>query len=113
MPCIGAHHLRGRNSLASGIGLLIGIGGMNIFGEADRSRKGFITVDFLTGMTSGGRPHPIARGIALYRDARDELCKKHGASRAVFQELTACYSKTSSGKRFVVTVVDQKRTALD
>jgi|SRR5215813_8778266 len=104
------------DSLASGIGLLIGVYGMNIFGEADRSREGVITVDFLSGKTSGGRPSShLARGIALYRDALDELCEKHGASRAVFRELTACYSKTSTGnKRFIVTVVDQNgRRSID
>ena len=34
-------------SLATGIGLLVGVYGMNTFGEADRSREGFITVDFV------------------------------------------------------------------
>ena len=109
----------GRNiadSLASGIGLLIGFYEMNIFGEADRSREGFITVDFLTGKSSGGRPSPyLARGIALYREALDELCEKHGTSRAAFRELIARYSTTSAhNKLFVVTVVDQNgRRSID
>ncbi len=37
------------DSLASGTGLLIGIYGTDIFGEASRSPERFITVDFLTG----------------------------------------------------------------
>jgi hypothetical protein len=48
------------DSLASGIGLLIGFYDMNIFHEAHRSREGFITVDFLTGKTSGGSPRLIS-----------------------------------------------------
>jgi hypothetical protein len=36
------------------------------------------------------------------------------AWRFFFQELTACYSKTSSGRQFVVTVVDKKgRRSID
>ena len=47
-----AHNIA--DSLASGIGLLIGVYEMDIFGEASTSKQGFITVDFLNGTTAGG-----------------------------------------------------------
>ena len=95
------------DSLASGIGLLIGVYEMDIFGEATRSPEGFITVDFLTGTSAGGIPSPsLARAIALYRDALALLCGKHGTTPSVFRELTARYSIGSYGKHFLVTIAD-------
>ena len=95
------------DSLASGIGLLIGVYEMDIFGEAGRSPEGFITVDFLTGTSEGGTPsRSLARAISLYREAFVDLCGKHGTSPSAFQKLTARYSVNSHGGRFLVTVED-------
>jgi hypothetical protein len=47
-----AHNLA--DSLGSGVGLLVGIYELDIFGEARRSVEGYITVDFLKGTTSRG-----------------------------------------------------------
>jgi hypothetical protein len=92
------------DSLASGIGLLIGVYEMDIFGEAGRSPEGYIAVDFLTGTSEGAKPSPsLARAISLYREAVVLLCGKHGTSPAAFRTLTARYSV---GGRFVVTVED-------
>lgn len=102
-----AHNLA--DSLASGIGLLIGGPITNVFSEARRSPEGFITVDFLTGRTSGGRPSPsLARAIELYRDALPDLCGRHGTSPSVFRELTARYSVEKRAKRFVVTTASHR-----
>jgi hypothetical protein len=103
------------DSLGSGIGLLIGVYEMDIFGEAQRSAEGFITVDFLTGRSSGGKPSPsLARAIRLYRVGLADLCRKHGTSPAVFQELTARYSLGPRGRHLLVTVVDQRgRRSID
>src|SRR5262245_1600456 len=77
--------------------------------EARRSPEGFITVDFLTGQTSGCRPSPsLARAIELYRDALPDLCGRHGTSQSVFRELTARYSVEKRAKRFVVTTADHR-----
>ena len=83
---------------------------MDIFGEAHRSAEGFITVDFLTGRSSGGKPSPsLARAIRLYRVGLADLCRKHGTSPAAFQELTARYSVGAGGGRHIlVTIADQR-----
>jgi hypothetical protein len=103
------------DSLASGIGLLIGIYEMDIFDEARRSPERCIVVDFLSGkVTSGRASPPLARAIALYGEALADLCKKHRTSRAVFRELTARYSSDVYGRRFVVTIENhQGRRAID
>ncbi len=103
------------DSLASGIGLLIGVYEMDIFGEARRSREGFITVDFLTGTSAGAKPsRSLARAVALYGKALPGLCRRHGTSVAAFRTLTARYSTDRFNRRYVVTVEDhQGRCAVD
>lgn len=89
--------------------MLIGVYEMDVYGEASRSPEGFITVDFLSGTTMGGKPSPyLARAIALYRDALVGLCEKHGASPSAFRELTARYSVDTYDRRFLVTVADHQ-----
>jgi hypothetical protein len=97
------------DSLASGIGLLIGVYRMDIFGEAVRTPEGFIDVDFLTGSSTGGRPSPeLARAIGLYRDALDRLCGRHGVETAAFRTLTARYGVDARyGGHFTVTIEDR------
>jgi hypothetical protein len=97
-----AHNIA--DSLGSGIGLLVGVYEMDVFGEARRSPEGYIQVDFLTGTSSGGTPSAdLTRAIAMYKKGLADLCEKHGPTPAAFQELVARYS----GRRhMVVTVMD-------
>ena len=96
------------DSLASGIGLLIGHYDMDVFSEAAHSPEGYIVVDFLTGTSSGAQPsESLARAIYLYGAALQDLCEKHGTNASAFRELSARYSLDSLGRRFVVTVEDQ------
>ena len=96
------------DSLASGIGLLIGAYELDIFGEAVRSPERFITVDFLTGTSEGGAPSAsLTRAIVLYRDAFADLCARHGTSPSAFRQVKARYSVDRIGGRFVVIVEDQ------
>jgi hypothetical protein len=101
-----AHNLAA--SLASGIGLLIGVYELNVFGDARRSPGGLITIDFLHGVVADGRPsRQLADAVRRYRDALPGLCKRHGASVADFAELTVQYSATPIASRFLITVTDQ------
>jgi hypothetical protein len=95
------------DSLASGIGLLVGVYEIDVFGEARRSPARCIVVDFLSGkIIEGSASRSLARAIALYGQALPDLCNKHRASPAMFRELTARYSVDAHGPRFVVTVED-------
>ena len=101
-----AHNIA--DSLASGVGLPIGVYLTNIFDEATVTPEGFITIDFLTGSTSGGRPSPSLDGaIVLYRDALVDLCREHGTAPSAFRQLNARYSvDEQGGARFAVTIED-------
>jgi hypothetical protein len=103
------------DSFASGIGLLVGHYAMDVFGEARRSLEHCIVVDFLSGKAIEGRAScSLARAIALYSEALPDLCEKHRGSATMFRELTVRYSVDAYGKRFVVTIEDQKgRRAVD
>lgn len=97
------------DSLASGVGLLIGVYQMDVFGEAAKSPEGFIEVDFLTGSTSGARPSPsLARAIRLYAEALPSLCERQGAAVSDFEQLVARYiSRGPNDYQFTVEVVDR------
>jgi RimJ/RimL family protein N-acetyltransferase len=101
-----AHNIA--DSLGSGVGMLIGIYGMNVFGEAKKSPGGAICVDFLMGKATRGKVSPsLATAISRYRFALPTLCAKHGASIEDFKALTALYSSDTFNRRIVVKVRDR------
>lgn len=102
-----AHNIA--DSLASGIGLMVGVYDMDVFGEAARSSEGFIEVDFLTGGTTGGSPSAsLSRAISLYSQALPGLCQSHGVSFADFNVLTARFSGRGLGGTVVIEVEDSR-----
>ena len=102
------------DSLASGIGLPIGIYMSDVFGDAERAPGGGIAVDFLTGTCSEGASAALAGASLHYRDFLVELCRKHGATPSVFRTLSVRYSNDVFGRRFVVTVENVRgRRAVD
>lgn len=103
-----AHNLA--DSFASGLRLLVGYYGMDIFAEASATPEGYITVDFLTGTTSGGRPSATtAEAISQSSVGLMELCRRHHTEPGAFQTLTVRYAVSAiHGGHFTVTVVDQK-----
>src|SRR3954468_13442194 len=81
------------DSLAGGIGMMIGVYEMDVFGEAAATPEGFIEVDFLSGQSSGGKSSPeLARALKLYAEALPGLCRRHGIDAAAFRRLSARYS---------------------
>jgi hypothetical protein len=96
------------DSLASGIGLMIGVYDMDVFGEAAASQEGFIEVDFLAGATTGAATSAsLARAISLYAEALPSLCKKHGVEVTDFEKLSARFLGEGHRAEFVVTVTDR------
>jgi len=101
-----AHNIA--DSLGSGIGLLIGVYGMNVFGEAKKSPGGVVCIDFLAAKATKGRISPTLKAaIGKYRTALPSLCAKHGVSIDDFKMLTASYSTDRFNQRIVVTVQDR------
>jgi hypothetical protein len=96
------------DSLGSGIGMLIGVYDMNIFGEATRSPGKVISVDFLAGKATKGRVSSKLRAaISKYGKALPNLCAKHGASIEDFKTLTVSYSTVGSTRRIIVNIQDR------
>lgn len=96
------------HSLASGIGLMIGIYQMDIFAEAASSPEGYVEVDFLSGTSTGGRiSETLAKAISRYSEELNALCRRHGTEASAFRELKVRYLTDLIGERFVVTIEDQ------
>lgn len=101
-----AHNIA--DSLASGIGLLVGVYEMDIFGESTRSQDGYIIVDFLNGTSVGGTPsNSLKKAIKLYSEALPKLCEKQNASVDFFKSLTARYCVIEGQKHVVILIVDK------
>jgi hypothetical protein len=102
-----AHNIA--DSLASGIGMMIGVYEMDVFGEAAATPEGFIEVDFLSGQPSGGATSPeLARALKLYAAALPGLCRRHGIDAAEFRRLSARYSGGLTFPGFTVTIEDRQ-----
>lgn len=96
------------DSLASGVGLMIGVHQTEIFGEAAATPEGYIEVDFLTGEASGGRPSPsLEHAIGSYAAALPDFCRRHGADISDFRQLSARFSGTGY-RRFAVSIEDRQ-----
>jgi len=94
------------DSLASGIGLMVGIYEMNVFAEASGEEEGFVIVDFLNGSTTGRTvSDDFRRAVRLYRDALPKLCHKHAVDPEEFRRLEVRYGTDPVyGAHFTVTV---------
>jgi hypothetical protein len=105
--CAIAHNFA--DALSCGNGFVIGYYPADIYGEARRAFEGYLIVDFLAGMISGGPPSAnLAAAILAYRDAFPRFCQKHGASVDDFREITVRYSAGVLKNQFTVTVEDTR-----
>jgi len=96
------------DSFASGLGLMIGVYAMDVFGEAKASEQGYIEVDFLDGSTEGGPVSPsLANAAKLYSKALPDLCHKQGAAADGFRVLSARFFTAGGQPRYCVTIEDQ------
>jgi hypothetical protein len=94
------------DSLASGIGLMIGYYAMDVFGEASGEPEGFVVVDLLAGTATGDTiSADFRKAVACYRDALPNLCAKHGVDPKDFTRLDVRYGTDPVyGRHFTVTV---------
>ncbi len=105
--CAIAHNIA--DSLASGQGFLIGYFPTEIFAEVAQSAESHISVDFLTGQITGGKPSDsLSKAIALYVEATPAFFEKHGASISDVREVIARYHVKHLENRFSVIVEDAR-----
>lgn len=99
------------DSLASGLGFMIGMYHSDVFAEASAAAPGYIDVDFLRGSTSGAPASPSLRiAVALYsQQALPALCARHAVDRSQVAVLRARFDiHPPYGCRFIVTVEDSR-----
>ncbi|WP_132568117.1 hypothetical protein [Rhizobium sullae] len=95
------------DSLASGVGLLIGVYEMDVFREASCSPGRVITVDFLRGeVIEGEVSSSLAGAVARYRAALDQLCRNSGGSVDALREARVRYWSDHITPLFSVTIED-------
>ncbi len=94
------------DSLASGIGLMIGVYDTDVFAEAASNDSGSLSVNFIDGQVGGGAVSDSLRGAALrYSEALPDLCAKHGLNIGEIKVLEARYGTDRVyGRHFTVTV---------
>lgn len=94
------------DSLASGIGMMIGVYDMDVFGEASAGRPGYIEVDFLLGTTSGSpSSRKLRKAITLYCKALPSFCERHGVDLNQVKAIRARFEvHPVAGRHFTVTV---------
>jgi len=110
--CSIAHNVA--DSFGSGASLLFNYG-FYPYEDAQRSHDGVLEVDFLTGtVTSGMASNELIERLGLSPGILADLCARHGQSASVFTALHTRYVKTSTGRRYEVTVTDHTgRTRTD
>ncbi len=102
-----AHNIA--DSMASGLGLLVGFRPINIYAAAAKSPDGHVTVDLLSGAISGGPVSPgLAAVIADYCGIFPDFCARHGGDVSDFAVCRVRFWKTHQDVRFRVTVRDAK-----
>jgi hypothetical protein len=95
------------DSLASGIGLLVGVYEMDVFGEASRCENGSLTVDLLSGrVADGAASESLSRAVSLYREALAKLCA--GGSVGELREATVRFWSDALSPHFAVTIEDAR-----
>jgi hypothetical protein len=97
------------DSLASGIGLLVGVYEMDVFGEASRCENGSLTIDLLSGRVADGvASESLSRAVSLYRAALAKLCAQAGGSVGELREATVRFWSDVLSPHFAVTIEDAR-----
>lgn len=95
-------------SLAGGIGLMVDLYEIDVFGDAQRSEGGLIEIDFLEGTVTKGSPSRYLQdAVQRYQSAFGALCESHGVAANVFVNLKGEFGVDKVyGRRFTVFVED-------
>ncbi|AZO10537.1 MULTISPECIES: hypothetical protein [unclassified Mesorhizobium] len=104
--CAIAHNFA--DSMASGLGFVVGYCQTDVFGEAAISTGGVIEIDFLRGSVVRGRPSDQLKSAAvIFGQAFPAFCKRNGAEVTDFQSFLAAFDARGGRCRAVLTVVDR------
>ncbi|MBZ9683734.1 hypothetical protein LB516_16820 [Mesorhizobium sp. CO1-1-7] len=105
--CAIAHNFA--DSMASGLGFVVGFCQTEVFEEAAISPGGVIEIDFLRGRVVRGRASQRLESAAItFGQAFPDFCKKNGAEATDFQSFLAAFDARGEWRRAMLTVVDSK-----
>lgn len=97
------------DSLASGLGFVVGHCEANVFADAASSPDCHLTVDFLNGnLLNGTASKQLLSAIPIFQNEFDNFCQKHGTTRCDFEEFTVRFEAGRRSKRYFVTVADKR-----
>lgn len=104
--CAIGHNLA--DSMASGLGFVIGYHPMDVFGEAASSPGGAIEVDLLNGrVVRGNASQSLTAAAVRFAEVLPTFCKSNGAQTKDFEALSATFDATGLERRVLVTVSDR------
>ncbi|HUD30787.1 MAG TPA: hypothetical protein VMQ93_18115 [Novosphingobium sp.] len=104
--CAIGHNLA--DSMASGLGFVIGYHPMDVFSEAALSSDGMIEVDFLRGcIVRGEASENLKAAAARFAEVLPKFCQQNGAQVADFESLSAVFDAKAVEPRVFLTVTDQ------
>src|SRR4051812_29565461 len=104
--CAIAHNFA--DSMASGLGFVVGYCQTDVFGEAASSPGGVVEIDFLNGSIVRGRPSQQLESAAVtFARSFPGFCNKNGAEVTDFQSFLAVYDARGGRCRTVLTVADR------
>jgi hypothetical protein len=99
-------------SLACGLGFVVGIFGTDVFADAASNDDGAVTVDFLNGTIHGNTADDrLSRAIPLYKKEFPKFCAKHAAKGENFQKFVVRFTYRAPTTGFAVTIKDDKGRA--
>jgi hypothetical protein len=104
--CAIGHNLA--DSMASGLGFVIGYHPMDVFGEAASSPGGVIEVDFLRGcIVRGEASENLKAAAARFAEVLPKFCQQNGAQVTDFVNLSAVFDANALEPRVSLIVSDQ------
>ncbi|UCI08239.1 hypothetical protein [Mesorhizobium sp. B1-1-8] len=104
--CAIAHNFA--DSMASGLGFVVGYCQTEVFEEAAASPGGVIEIDFLRGNVVRGCPsHQLENAAATFAGAFPTFCKKNRAEVTDFESFLAAFDARGGRCRAMLTVVDR------
>lgn len=98
-----AHNIA--DSLASGIGLMIGLYETDIYSEIAKSQDGVIEVNFIRGTITSGTAR-LLEAVKRYQHELPILCEKQGVSVNDFKRFIAHYSIVKAELFVVLDIED-------
>ncbi len=97
------------DSLASGLGFVVGFFPTSVFADAAVQPDGMLVVDFLNGRVAGGFvSDELTAAMPLYRNAFPDFCAGHGCDVGDFRRFLVRFRAGRTSNGYTVTIEDAR-----